>query len=422
MAKPSEPSQQTDRKAHAIRMIADEIAKTAPLDLSVRDWTGMRHPLCGEPSDDLAIEIGDPGVLASLLRRPTLDRLIQHYAHGNIALTGGTIIDLGRRVDDRETRRALKRLPKAKLAKQLLPFLTAPALKPGESRAFAGDESGEARKQSDNRGYIQFHYDVGNDFYRLFLDTELQYSCAYFTDWDNTLEQAQQDKIDMICRKLRLQPGDRMLDIGCGWGGLICHAAKHYGVQAHGITLSDEQLARVTERAIEEGLQDQVTVEIRDYADLSGTYNKIASVGMYEHVGLANIDTYFASVRRVLTPDGIFLNHAISRKAKRKRRRFSTRAEQRALQKYIFPGGELDDIGHTVAAMERAGFEVHDVEGWRQHYARTCEIWCERLTARRDEAVAHVGEETYRIWVAYLGGCSLAFARGTARIFQTLAT
>ena len=165
-----------------------------------------------------------------------------------------------------------------------------------------------------------------------------------------------------------------------------------------------------------------ITVESIDYRELQGQFDKIASVGMYEHIGLKNIPHYMGKVRSLLKPEGLFLNHAISRGAKRKRVRFSKRPEQRALQKYIFPGGELDDIGNTVAEMERAKFEVHDVEGWRRHYARTCAIWCERLTARRAEAEALVGAQTYRLWSAYLGGCSLAFQRGSARIFQTLAS
>ena len=286
----------------------------------------------------------------------------------------------------------------------------------------AATRPAKAAPRPQNRDFIQFHYDVGNDFYRLFLDPEMQYSCAYFTDWGNSLEEAQRDKLEMICRKLRLKPGDRLLDIGCGWGGLVCYAAEHYGVTAHGITLSEAQLELARERIAAKGLADRVRVEIRDYADLDGAYDKIASIGMYEHIGIANIDKYFKAVRAVLAPDGLFLNHAISRRAKRKQRRFSARAEQRALQKYIFPGGELDDIGHTIRAMEQHGFEVHDVEGWREHYALTTRQWCERLTARRAEAVALVGEQTYRIWVAYLGGCSLAFSRGTARIYQTLAS
>jgi cyclopropane-fatty-acyl-phospholipid synthase len=295
---------------------------------------------------------------------------------------------------------------------------------PGEpalrSRVYSGDEAGEARAQSENKDFIQFHYDVSNDFYRLFLDPEMQYSCAYYTDWNNSLEQAQRDKLDMICRKLRLKPGERFLDIGCGWGGLVCHAAEHYGVIAHGVTLSPAQIEAARERIASRGLQDKVTVEIRDYADLDGRYDKIASIGMYEHIGLANIPKYMRVVRGLLAKDGLFLNHAISRKAKQHDRRFSARAEQRALQRYIFPGGELDDIGHTLRAMEQQGFEVQDVEAWRGHYARTTKLWCERLSARREEAIAFVGEETYRIWVAYLAGCSLAFSRGTARIFQTL--
>ncbi len=412
----------TDRLLSAATAIAADIRETADLNLNLKLWDGSVHPLGRSVEGDLAISITAPGVIASIVKRPTLDRIIRHYAFGQLSLEGGTIIDLGRRLDDKGVRRRLRKLSKRRLAKHLWPFVMAPQKKPERSRDFTGDEDGQSRSKDDNRSFIQFHYDVGNDFYRLFLDPELQYSCAYFTDWSSTLEQAQRDKIDMCCRKLRLKPGDRLLDIGCGWGGLIIHAALNYGVTAHGVTLSDEQLARVKERIAEHGLEDRVTVEIRDYADLTGTYDKIASVGMYEHIGLKNIDAYFKKVRSILALDGLFLNHAISRKAKRGKRRFSARAEQRALQKYIFPGGELDDIGHTVAAMEIAGFGVHDVEGWREHYARTTEIWCRRLTERREEAIALVGEETYRIWVAYLGGCALAFERGSARIFQTLAS
>ena len=412
-----------DKSLAAARAVAEQIGRSLDADVAVRLWDGSTVPLGARGRTDLAITIASPGVVASLVRHPTLDRLIRHYAQGHIGLTGGSLIDLGRAIEAAGgSRKRLRGIGLAGLARGLWPFLWVPADLPGKGRAFAGNEGGEKRAAGENRDFIQFHYDVGNDFYRLFLDSEMLYSCAYFTDWNNSIDQAQHDKLEMICRKLRLKPGDRFLDIGCGWGALICYAAEKHGVTAHGITLSEAQLAKVRERIAERGLSERVTVELCDYATLKGSYDKIASIGMYEHIGLANIDTYFTTVRRILSPQGLFLNHSIARRAKRNKRRFSARAEQKALQRYIFPGGELDDIGHTVAAMERAGFEVHDVEGWRWHYARTTELWCERLTARQEEAIALVGEQTYRIWIAYLAGCSLAFARGSARIFQTLAS
>ena len=415
-------AQQQDQQLSAARALVVHLAEHLDLDASVRLWDGTLTPLGRNPSGPLTIGIAGPSVIASLVHRPTLDRLIRHYAAGDLSLEGGSLIDLGQQLEAGGKRKSLRGISKRKVAAGLWPFLFARAQAPGQGRAFTGDAEGEGRAQARNRDFIQFHYDVGNDFYQLFLDERMQYSCAYFTDLANSLDQAQTDKLEMICRKLRLKPGDRLLDIGCGWGGLICYAAGNYGVTAHGITLSPAQLEVAQARIAEAGLADRVGVSLTDYADITGTYDKVVSVGMYEHIGLANIERYMRAVRRVLAPDGLFLNHAISRRAKRKRRRFSARAEQRALQRYIFPGGELDDIGHTVQAMEQAGFEVHDVEGWRRHYAQTTRLWCERLMARREEAEALVGAPVYRIWIAYLAGCSLAFERGSARIFQTLAT
>jgi len=415
-------AQQQDRQLGAARDLVRCLAQHLDIDANVRLWDGTLVPLGQNARSTLTIAIGAPGVIASLVRRPTLDRLIRHYAAGDIALEGGSLIDLGHRLEAGGKRKTLKHISKRKVAAALWPFLFARAQPPGQGRAFTGDADGDGRAQAQNRDFIQFHYDVGNDFYRLFLDERMQYSCAYFIDPANSLDQAQTDKLEMICRKLRLKPGDRLLDIGCGWGGLVCYAAEQYGVTAHGITLSPAQLEVAKARIAGAGLSDRVAVSLTDYADITGTYDKVVSVGMYEHIGLANIDKYMRSVRRVLAPDGLFLNHAIARRSKRNRRRFGARAEQRALKRYIFPGGELDDIGHTVQAMEQAGFEVHDVEGWRRHYAQTTRAWCERLMARREEAEALVGAPVYRIWIAYLAGCSLAFERGTARIYQTLAT
>ena len=420
------PAVTDDKLLKAARALAGEMAKHLGIDASVKLWDGTRVALGAGPPGPLAITIANPGTIASLLRRPTLDRLIRHHAQGDLDLEGGTLLDLGHQVGNDAVRKRLKKVRKLRLARHLLPFLRMAPTPLRDTRDFSGNADGSQRSKADNKEFISFHYDVSNDFYRLFLDAQMIYSCAYFAGDGDSLDQAQTNKLDMICRKLRLKPGDRFLDIGCGWGGLVCHAAKHFGVKAHGITLSEAQLGLARERVTAQGMDGVVTLEIRDYADLQGTYDKIASIGMYEHIGIANIPAYLKHVRGHLAEGGLFLNHGITRRAKRHRAwgrsTFRSRPEQRALQQYIFPGGELDDIGHTVAALERAGFEVHDVEGWRWHYAQTTRLWCERLHARRTEAEAMVGAPTVRIWLAYLAGCSLAFDRGSARIFQTLSS
>ncbi len=413
-----------DKLIARIKLVCAHIADTLDIPLLVGLWDGSVISLGkDEPTRKFSLNIHDKRVIASLLRRPVPENLVRHYARGHITLDGGDLIDIGQAVRGRLQKKNIKRLRKFWMLRQLIPFLFVPGTRADMQHKFTSNETGADLKKRNNKDYIQFHYDVSNDFYKLFLDPEMQYSCGYFTDWNNSLEQAQQDKLDMICKKLRLQEGDRFLDIGCGWGGLICHAARHYGVKAHGVTLSQKQYDFAREKIRKMGLEQRVTIEIKDYAALEGEYDKIASIGMFEHIGLDNFPHYFRKVNSLLRPRGIFLNHGIARRAKvsKKRERHIT-AEKKLILKYIFPGSELAPIGFTLNSMESHGFEIHDVEALREHYAITCRHWCKRLYTNKEQAVKQVGEERYNLWVAYLAGVSFGFTAGSILIFQSVTT
>ncbi len=272
-----------------------------------------------------------------------------------------------------------------------------------------------------NRTNISHHYDVSNAFYRLWLDAQMVYSCAYFPTESATLDEAQAAKIDHICRKLRLQPGERLLDIGCGWGGLVFRAAQQYGVEATGITLSRNQFDYVSAEIAARGLAGRVRVELCDYLDLpeDTLYDKVASVGMFEHVGIARFPHYFGKIRKILKPGGLVLNHGITHNPLGAENLGSGIGD--FVEEYVFPGGELTHVAKVIEGMAAQGLEVIDAEALREHYARTLWHWCERLEANADAARAEVGEEKYRVWRIYLAGSAHAFDRGWLSLWQLLA-
>lgn len=409
-----------DRLLHFKELLAHARAQLG-LDIGFVLWDGSTVPETLAP-EALALTIADEGVVAALIRRPKIETLANLWVSARIDLRNGTLFDLVARRPKIQTRELRRTLDKGLLLRTVLKFLLVPRGGPWPLENIHGEKA-RSGSETENKANIQYHYDVSNAFYALFLDPQMVYSCGYFTDWSNDIATAQHDKLEMICRKLRLKAGDTLLDIGCGWGALVCHAAQHYGVRAHGVTLAENQYALAKEKVAKLGLQDRVTIELQDYTRLKGKFDKIASIGMFEHVGLANHKTYFRTIHRLLTPQGLYLHHAIARSAKADNRSFfRKRPEAVAIARYIFPGGELDHIGMTAANLEGNGFEVHDVEAWREHYARTCRLWHDRLLQNYDAAASEVGREKTRLWLAYLAGVSIAFERNTLRIFQTLAS
>ena len=414
------------------------LADTLDLNVSVRLWDGSRVPLGKAVDSPFEIVLENAAVLSSLIRRPTRDNLLLHYANGTLAIEGGDPLGFIIAAESGRGFKKLRRLPKWQTIRA--------ALRAAKARPQHARTSAAFRGEGRDDHFIRFHYDLGNEFYGLFLGDEMQYSCGFFEETAKSetrheedpcarspeadltnLNRAQTAKLDRICRSLQLESGDRLLDVGCGWGGLLCYAAKQYGVEAHGLTLSPEQFDYAQEKIRKLGLASQVRVELADYADFeiskAAGYDKIASIEMSEHVGLVNFPNYLRKMRSLMKDRGLLLNQATTRRAKRTEKRSrQLRAGSRLMERYVFPGFELDNIGHTTSVMEAARFEIHDVVGWREHYAVTTRLWCRRLWARRKEAVDLVGEEKTRLWLAYLAGVSVAFDAGSLRVYQVVAS
>lgn len=357
-------------------------------------------------------------VRAMLLGRDPL-RFAELYFRGDIDVDG----DLFRALSLKDHVQSL-RLP---LAGRLALLLRLAASRPMPRRSDASVartvlHADDVRRHSrdENRQAIAFHYDLSNDFYALWLGDGMVYSCAYFESDEASLEQAQRAKLDHICRKLQLVPGEQLLDIGCGWGALIMHAARHYGVHSHGITLSEQQFDLASRRIQAAGLQDRVTIELQDYRDLPGQhrFDKIASIGMFEHVGLKNLPLYFDTVRRLLKPQGLFLNHGITHDEDGWGKALSSRF----INRYVFPDGELDTVSNIQRVMERSQFEIVDVEALRPHYAKTLRHWVQRLEGQHERALGFVNETTFRVWRLYMAASAMEFESGELGVYQILAT
>lgn len=411
----------TNSRLKSFRKLLAHARQILELDIGFRLWDGSTVP------EDLApgaftLRLADENLVAALMRSPQPETLLNLWVSKRIDFENGDLFDLLARRPKVRTREIRKQLSKFQVANTLRKFLF---LNKGGPWPLSDqpDEKPSDGNAEENQKNIAYHYDVSNAFYRLFLDDQMVYTCGYCTDWDNDIHQMQTDKLEMICRKLRLKPGDKMLDIGFGWGSLALYAAANYGVHVTGVTLSENQLEYAQAKAEQLGLSDKVNFVLIDYAKVTGEFDKISSIGMHEAIGIDNYPTYYSTIARVLKPGGIYLHHAITRPAKQDARTFRKKNKEfKLLTKYIFPGGELDHIGNTVTMLEQHGFEVHDVENWREHYQRTCRLWHDRLLANYEAAVAEVGEVKTRLWLVYLGGCSVAFERNTVRLYQTVTT
>ncbi len=378
------------------------MGKIDSLEQIGREWTvpvdvhaGGRRVIDG-PDARAALVFADHDRAAEVLGSRDLLALAEAYVHGAVEIQGDIFAVV--MIRDQFYPDTLSFLDKARIVLTVL-------------------KSYRRHRVEDDGEYISHHYDQPDEFYELFLGPTMMYSCAYFADDADRLDDAQEQKLDHLLTKLKLCEGETILDIGCGWGSLVIRAAERYGARAHGITLSKAQHDYANAKIERLGLAGRCSVELRDYREMppGAQYDKIVSVGMYEHVGHRNLDRYFEKVSDLLKPDGLFVNHGITRKNEADWKRYP---EARFMDKYIFPGGELYPSGRVVAGMEKAGFEVYDVESLRKHYVRTLRNWVGRLEMNSERALAIAPPQTYRAWRLYMAGCANAFEEGYLNVHQ----
>jgi cyclopropane-fatty-acyl-phospholipid synthase len=364
------------------------------LPLRVELWNGDKVDLSSE-EPRVKIRVPNPGALRYLLS-PSLDSLGEAYVEGALEIEGRAVdmIQLGNKLAESTGKpaRSPSRVASAALR------LVSPHTREKDAQA------------------IRYHYDVSNEFYSQFLDPAMVYSCAYFENGDEDLATAQVKKIDHILTKIGVQPGHTLLDIGCGWGALVIRAAQKFGARCVGVTLSEKQFELARERVAQAGLQDRIDIRLQDYRDVEGSFDRITSVGMFEHVGVQHLPEYFGRVNNLLAPGGVVMNHGIT----------TSDIEQRSspygggdfIDKYVFPHGELAHLSTVIRTMQEGGLEVRDVENLRRHYARTCAIWTENFEDNAERIRQTTDPKTFRIWHVYLAGCAYAFAHDWISLYQ----
>lgn len=395
-------------------------------DFTLRLWDSATFPPNPGQDSHFTLVLNHPGIMRRILLPPNELALSEAYLDGDWEIDGDIIAAM--RLGDVFEKIAMGPRELVSLARQVLAL---PSMEDrgdrdrASGRRRAKMSGGEHSKERDRQA-ISYHYDVGNDYFKLFLDRRMNYSCAYFPTGQEDLDTAQEAKLEHTCRKLRLKPGERLLDIGCGWGGLIIYAAEKFGAQALGISLSQPQVELANRRIAEAGLADRCRAIHLDYRDLASQrpFDKIVSVGMVEHVGPAKLAQYFHAAWQGLKPGGLFLNHGITSAARDNgssdpldRHIFQRGA---FIRKYVFPDGELMPVAEMLGYAERAGFEVRDVESLREHYALTLRHWIRRLESNREAALRLVDPRTYRVWRLYMAGCSHAFTTARLSVHQSL--
>ncbi|MFF4984610.1 class I SAM-dependent methyltransferase [Streptomyces sp. NPDC001046] len=394
----------------------------APLPVGIRAWDGSQAGPPGAP----VLVVRNRRALRRLLFKPGELGLARAWVAGDLDIDGDlyTTLDLlaglvWERGEDARTLAQALRDPEVRTAVRGLVRLAGLPLPPSPPPEEVRSPRRHLHTKHTDRRAVRHHYDVGNDFYEIVLGPSMVYSCAYWPAPDSTLEQAQHDKLELVCRKLGLKPGRRLLDVGCGWGSMAVHAAREHGASVVGVTLSQEQAAYARKRVAGEGLTDKVEIRVQDYRDVrDGPYDAISSIGMAEHVGADRYLEYAADLYDLLAPGGRLLNHQIARRPQRDESAYSVDS---FIDSYVFPDGELQPLGVTVTQLERAGFEVRDVESIREHYALTLRRWVARLEADWQRAVRLGGPGRARVWRLYMAACALAFERNRIGVDQVLA-